>query len=604
VARVARVAGEDTPVATIATTANGGPPGFRNLSTLQRLKLTSWLPHVMVGTLAVPFLIHQNAWYEWANSLWLLELQAAHVSAYGIPSFFIHGADMIFYPQFLFYAGPAFSFLAYPAVVFGSWPVFAAVTVAAFIAASAGMSWTARNLGVPRGLAILPGILFATTPYIVSNLYGRGAWAELVAIGALAVSLGAATSLLTGRARSEAGMVAVLAVAVAAIAGTHNLTLLFSALLAPLLGLALLPILRGSRRQLLRRYALVIAGAVLGLALCGAFLVPNVWLSGRTFTSNTSNNYLVMATGFDRLGVVFDPLPGQPAGSPPSDLHTQTLVVALLWAVGATAFALSRRWLDRRSQLALALLGLVGIGVAVLIGNPGWWLSFPATLRAVQFPFRLVTYLALLTVLAIVVLLAIPALRRSRVAIALLALASVWQIGVALDLAISAKARNQTPAPTSASIHPWQLPPAFVAGSQLLEFRLVSKHPLSTPPAVAGVSPLGYDSPPQVELSGSEPVGTLVATRVVASPLIRFSGDASVAGATEEGMVVLRVNQSPWQVTVGSVCNTCLRALTGEAPFALLAGRVLSVVGLFALLGLIVAAIPRNRGRVRARDAR
>src|SRR5262249_3947568 len=150
VARVVNAAVEGPPSNAVAATRTGRRPGSRTLSSLERLKLPAWLPHLMVGTLAVPFLVHQNAEYEWTNALWLLELQAAHVSAYAMPTFFVHAAHVIFYPLNVFYAGPAFSLMAYPSLVFGSWPVFAAVTVAAFIAASAGLSWTARNLGVPR----------------------------------------------------------------------------------------------------------------------------------------------------------------------------------------------------------------------------------------------------------------------------------------------------------------------------------------------------------------------------------------------------------------------------------------------------------------------
>jgi hypothetical protein len=395
-------------------------------------------------------------------------------------------------------------------------------------------------------------------------------------------------------------MVAVLALAVAAIAGTHNLTLLFSALLAPILGLALLPVLSGSRAQLLRRYALVIAGAVIGVALCGAFLAPDVWLSGRTFISHLAAPFFRAVPGFDRPSIIFDPLPGQPPEGSGTSTHTQTLVAALLWVVGAAAVAASRRWLDRRSQLALTVLGLAGIAITLLIGHPAWWLRFPSALMAIQFPFRLVTYLALLTVLAIVVLLAIPALRKSRLTIAILLLASAWQVGLALDLAITAKPWPRAgPHPTPASIHPWVQPTAFATG-QALGFRSVTAHPLRPARAQASVSPLGYDSPPQVRLSGSEPAGTLVATTVIASPLIRVSGDASVAGSNGGGEVVLRVNRSPWKVTVRSVCSTCLRALTGDAPLALLIGRVSSAVGLLALLGLIVAAILGNRRRLRA----
>ncbi len=51
-----------------------------------------------MGAVAVPFIVRQNAWYEWSNTLWLLELQTAHVSAFGFPSYFIDAAGMYFNP--------------------------------------------------------------------------------------------------------------------------------------------------------------------------------------------------------------------------------------------------------------------------------------------------------------------------------------------------------------------------------------------------------------------------------------------------------------------------------------------------------------------------
>jgi hypothetical protein len=566
---------------------------------MKRLKLWAWAPHAFVGALALPFILRQNSEFEWANALWFLDLQTAHVMAHGIPTFFIDAPHMYFYPQQLFYAGAGLSVMAYPSVVLGTWPVFAAVTAGAFIAASAGVSWAARNLGVPQRLAIVPGVLFAVTPYIVSDLYGRGAWAELVAVGAVSVALGAATSLLTGRARSEPAVTAVLALAVAAIAGMHNLTLLFSALLAPVLGVALLPLLRGSRVQLMRRYALVFAGALIGLALCGAFLVPNIWLSGRTVISSSADSYLRQINGFDQLSVIFDPLTGQPTGTVNTDLHTQTAVAALIWFLGAAALAAARRWLDRRTQVTLVLLGLAGLGTTLLITNPSWWLSFPSTLRAIQFPFRLVTYLALLTVLGIVVLLTNPALRRSRLTIALLLLATAWQVGLGAGLALTAKPVGASTAPTPQSVRAGSIPPAFLYRTQSIEFRLITKDPVNQPSEQAQVAPIGDDTPPQIQLSGSQPTGSLVATRVVASPLIRFTGDVSVAGAAADGFEVLRVNRSPWHATVGPVCSACLGALIGGDPLALLAGRFMSLAGALALFCLILAAIPGSRRTIR-----
>jgi hypothetical protein len=560
-----------------------------------------------VGLIALPFILRQNSWYEWANALWLLDLQTAHVAAHGIPTYFIDAPQQYFYPNFVFYGGSAFSLLAYPAVLLGTWPVFAATTAAAFVAASAGLSWTARNLGVPSRLAVLPGVLFALTPYLVSDLYGRGAWTELIAVGALGVGLGAATSLTSGRSRNPAMTVAVLALAVAAIAGTHNITLLFSALLAPLLGLSLVPLIPGTRRQLVRRHLLVLAGAVTGVAICGVFLIPDVWLSSRTVASTIAASFLRQLNGFDSLAMVFDPFPGQPHPTAPTDLHTQTLFLPLVWLIAAAVITVRSRSLDRRSRLALGLIGLSSVALATLIVHPSWWLSFPTALQAIQFPFRLVTYLALFTVLGVIVLLASPAIQRNRPAIAALVLACGLQVGLAADLALTAKARGGEPhpAPTPSNVSATSVPTAFAPGlAQVSQFRLAVVHFLSPLGPLARVRPVGDDTPSEITLSGNQRVGSLVATNVVATPLIQVSGQASIAGTSLGGMEVLRVDsgggRTPWRAKVAPACSSCLRALTGNGPIALLLARLTSLVGVLALAGcLIASACIRARARAR-----
>jgi hypothetical protein len=566
------------------------------------LKSWRWLTHLAVGLIALPFIVHQNSWWEWANALWLLDMQTAHVAAHGIPTYFIDTPNQYFYPNYVFYGGTAFSFLAYPAVVFGTWPVFAASTAGAFIAASAGLSWTARNLGVPSRLAVLPGVLFALTPYTVSNLYGRGAWTELLAVGALGVALGAATSLTSGRARNRPITIAVLALAVAAIAGTHNITLLFSALLAPLLALALLPLLHDSKRELIHRHLLVLAGATTGVAICGAFLIPDIWLSGRTVAATTAPVLLQVVNVFESFGVIFNPALSRPffvGGG--SDLHTQTLVAPLLWLIVMAAISARRRWLDRRTSATLALIALLGVATALLITHSSWWLSFPSTLQAIQFPFRLVTYLALITVLGVIALLAIPAVQRSRLAILALLLICGWQVGLAVDLALTAPAQGGEPQPhpTPSNVSAGSIPTFFAFTAA---FRLVVDHPLSAPGPLAEVEPVGDDTPREIVLSGSQPQGSLVGTNVVASPLIDVTGEATIAGTSPEGFEVLRVSGGRatirWHARVAPACNSCLRALTGKAPFALLLGKLASLVGVVALFGWVVAGTRTSRGGV------
>ena len=559
-----------------------------------------WLPHVLVGALALPFILGQNSWYEWGNSLWLLQLQTAHVQAHGLPTYFIDVAGTYFYPQQLFYAGPLISVLAYPSVIFGAWPVFAAMTAAAFIAASVGISWTARNVGVPARFALLPGLLFASTPYFVSNLYGRGDWAELVATGALAVALGAATSLLMGRSPSTAGTAAMLALAVATIAGVHNLTLLFSALVAPLLTLAVLPLVDAPSRIVLRRYLLVIGAAVLGLALDGVFLVPNAWLAGRTYISHVSASLLTQVTGFDQLGIILNPLPVQPAGTTGNDVHTQTVALALAWALGAGAWVAVRRRVPRRTATALTVLLVSSIGLALIVSHPFWWLHFPMTLQAIQFTFRLVTFLALLTVVAVAILLSLRVIRSNRAAVALLVAATAWQLGVAVYLAVGTNALPPGTRTSAATIRPTATPVSYPSFQQQ-SFRMFVEHPVMTPSAVASLRPVGDDTPSQVKLYGSQPVGSFVATSIVGSPLIRFTGDVRVSGVSSDDLTILYIKRSPWRATVSPVCKVCVGALSGTAPMPLLAGRVLTVLGVIGLgaLLVVVAVDRRRRGHSR-----
>jgi hypothetical protein len=525
----------------------------------------------------------------------LLDVQTAHISAHGLPTYFIDAPEQYFYPQNVFYAGPVLSALAYPSLVFGTWPVFATATAATFAASSAGLSWTARNLGVPSRLAIVPGVLYALAPNAVSVLYGQGGWTEMVAVSAAAVALGAATSITTGRARSRRGMTAVLALAVAVVAGSHNITLLFSALLAPLLALALLPLLHGSRRELAVRHAIVLAGIATGLAICGAFLLPDVWLAGRTFANLTGAEWLHDLTNFDTFSAIFNPTLGKAAGAGSKELRTQTLVVPLAWLLLALVFLLARRRLDRRSGVALAALMLLGIGTTLLVTHPAWWLRFPASLQAIQFPWRLIGYVSLLIVLGVSVLLANPALRRNRLALVTLLLVTGWQVALAVDFAVTAEAGGQpenTAPVTVGEITAARLPPAFRPDTSQAEmYRLTTKTTIEAPRSLATVEPIGDDTPPKITLTGDQAPGSLVATSVVASPLVRVAGEASIVGETPEGYEVLSVSPGaaiPWHATVTGICSACLGALAGNAPIALLAGRLATVSGVLVLIGLLV----------------
>ena len=119
----------------------------------------------------------------------------------------------MFYPIFAFYGGTLFALTGALAALLGGSTIlaFEAVTLAAIAAAYGGLFWLARQLGVKGVLAHAPAIVFVTSAYYVSDLYGRGAWAEFIAVSALPLVLAASLRLVRGR--LSAGPVACLVAA-------------------------------------------------------------------------------------------------------------------------------------------------------------------------------------------------------------------------------------------------------------------------------------------------------------------------------------------------------------------------------------------------------
>jgi hypothetical protein len=257
----------------------------------------------------------------------------------------------------------------------------------------------------------------------------------------------------------------------------------------------------------------------------------------------------------------------------------------------ATLVLSSRSALDTTIRRALAALAALAIALGVLIANPSWWLSFPRLLQTIQFPFRLSPYLALTACMGVAVLLSTAPARRSRLLMGSLIAAVAWQSALAAYQALSARARSLPPSPTLThqDVTAARPPPSFVGPGyfQPDAFKLTPRDPLPRPDAEASAS-AGEGTPSTVGLSGEEETGTLIATHVVDSPLIRIDGDAHRAGIDQSSYVVLRVDDhihSRWYATARPACATCLRAVFGDAPPALLAGRLLSLIG---LVGLIV----------------
>jgi hypothetical protein len=577
-------------------------------------RLATFLPPLLVGLFALPFILYQNSWWEWTTAFWLLERQADHVSAHGVPTFFLHTESGLFDGFYVFYAGFTFSALAYPAALVGAWPVFAATCVATLMAGYLGVWWTARNLGLSHRLAILPALAFAATPYMLSDLYGRGSWAELVGANTAAVLLGAFTALLCNPKPRHGGALAGLVASGAMLAGTHNLSLLMSALTLPFILGALLPL--ASRtvgvRAIARRLAVGVGAIALGVGLTGAWLIPNLWLGPGTFIASSSSNASMIANGtfLVTLSNVLSPLPRVPPGFDGS-IYAQVSVLALAWAVAALTTALwsRRRRLDRVALTSVALLA-IGAALLVIIVRPLWWLSFPRLLQTVQNPVRLLPYLAIVISLAIAVALtAMPRGRARQLLVIGLVAAVGIQTAVGVFIAVDTKASATLPgAPLlqHKDVVAATEPPAFSMATIAAHYQFrVLNHPLGPQPRrVANARIHDIVTSDRATVSGTGRVGERLKLPVVRSPLVHVDGDARVTGRNEYGNMIVTITHTDaggrWSATVRPACSRlCLDAVTGDAPWQLLMGRLLTLVSLVVLGVVIAAGIRRRRAASR-----
>ena len=287
-----------------------------------------------------------------------------------------------FYAFFVFYGGFTIGLLAYPAAVFGAWPVFLASMVAAVVGGYLGIWWAARNLGLSRRLAVLPGLIYATTPYVLSDAYGRGAWAELVAVNAAAVMVGAWTALLppTGRRRTLA--LAALVGSAAVLAGTHNVTLLMRG------GAAADP--PGAAAVHHRGHGASGRPSV-ARSRCdrdGAWRRPDSRVADPEPLAGTQHDRRERRRqqGHDQRdgavrapGNVLSPWPVVPdLFDGEMWIYAQAPVFAIGWVLVAFVVVMigSRRGAPRGLVASSVALLAVGAGLLVLIVHPLWWLSF------------------------------------------------------------------------------------------------------------------------------------------------------------------------------------------------------------------------------------
>jgi hypothetical protein len=587
---------------------------------------------VAIATLAVlliasPLLLTSDGFApDFTNNMWLAGYQEHTIAAHLHPTLFVQTQQSgVFYPIFAFYGGTLFALTGALGVVLGGSTILAyeVVTLAAIAAAYGGLFWLARQLGVRGALAHAPAIVFVTSAYYVTNLYGRGAWVEFMAVSALPLLCAASLRLVRGRWR--AGPVACL-VAASVVSSGFSITLLWGSTLA-VVALACYWVLSGRSRELPWRRMLAVAGLIaLGVGLNGWFLLPAITYAHDTNISGSITPWSYTEF-FNTIGVVFDPLRAVPRESTTPALYVQAPVLALVWGLLALPLAWRERRLRAGAATALILLG----GLLVLIISSAAYELLPSIFQQIQFAYRLQTFVTLACAgLVLVGVLALArraqsgrATRSDRLLALGLGLAvafgvglSAWQLWVPNTHKYSESYSNRAdalrdtvpcrpPGPCSGAGAGWTvLPHSWNAGNDFDD---------RSPPVIATTAEFTFD-PAQVKddrlvafaslPSGLQPF----ATNIAGGPnLVHVGGGVRVIGRTSSQ------NRCPGGCTEGG--NLVLQRTTdGSEPVPVelsarlsapvLLGTITTGAAAAVLLALVLTAAVRRRDGAQPHRAR
>lgn len=524
---------------------------------------------------------------DWYSQFWLVEQAAEGLRRHHHPSFFVNIDEGVFYPMFAFYGGTLFAVFGAVSLLVGS-SVFAYILgwVLGLCAAYGGWYWLGRQLGLGWWVAHLPAMLFVTSPYYVTLLYGRGSWPEFTGVSMMPLLIASVVSVLRAD-RLRAGPAAALALSTMLFCGSHNLTLLwgatFMAVAAALLYVLAAPVRRAvTRRGVLR----VLAVSAPALLVNAWFLVPDLAYQSQTIVVAELPLWREwLRTGF--YGPTWSILLSLGRDqSYHGGLVLALPVLGMAWAVAAGLFITWRRPRAPSTRIVLALWG-VGALALMLIMTPKIVLAMPEPYTLVQFTTRLESYVVLMLVGATIVVLRSLRDIRGR--------SSIW-VGVLIPivvLAMLSAASQVRQHPSGPPLQPGLMDPRFAA----FDYK-TSRLPTITDPNVLAATAsfskaAGWEG--RASISVDVPPESYVHTNLATiPPLVHVTGAriAALPPVAEREGYILQVDRD--------ASGGAHRITVTEAhPFPVVLGRALSLIGLGGLAAVFgsVAVGARRRRR-------
>jgi hypothetical protein len=514
---------------------------------------------------------YTHYWYVWHQS---------EALRHGGPSLYLHNLDSVFVPLYAFYGGTLYVVAGALAIALGS-PLYGYVAtyLLGFAAAYCGWWWLSRQAGLGRVLAHVPGLLFATSAYGLTNLYNRGAWTEHMAVSMVPLVVASGLSVVRSD-RLRLGPSIALVVSSVLFAGSHNLTLLTGTTVLVAIGALLLVWVPAARQMVTTRGLLRLVAILVAAALVDAwFLLPELTYQSKTFIAHQTDLWRSYLKTYEPLVApkhLFSL--GRGTSDPSVPKYTFSLpVLAMVWAVVACVVA-RPRWRDAWFRVVL-VLGLVATGLIVAMTHVELLVG-PFVM--LQFSYRLESFVNLAicgVVLGALVLLQGQTTRASRV--------WLWVMAPVVATSVVLGAAQVVVHRDPATYGGWHTFPSFYNrwsnGNGNLYAYSAAGLPAYDPQSLLQLKfPATQIRNDSITVTVNADEGQLMATNLLTIPeLVQITG-AHIVGAVGV-WAVLKVDRGrvPGQATI---------TVTQRSPPAVRIGRVLSLLGLGGVVAVVSTA--------------
>ncbi len=375
-----------------------GSPRRIAIAPLTRAAMLVGGPALLIGVLAWPLLFTDSVFNDdWFNHLWYMWHQSLAIRSNHLPSLFLNYSHAVFYPFYASYGGTIYALTGTFSLLLGNAPLTAYVItyLLAFAAAYGGWYWMARMAGLGRWQAHAPGVVFITSAYYLTLIYGRGDWPELVGISMIPLMTAAGLSVLRAdHLRMWPG--AALAGSAIVFFGSHNITILLGSTVLVVMGLAVAACVPSARREITLSGVVRVAGLVVPALLVNAwFLWPAIAYKSQTLIGGSYLDARALLTGEMPLvsaGHLFTLSRASASSGAAFALSLPVLEIAWVLVSIAIFLGAGRRgaWLR-----ALLVVSCVTALIGVAMTHAGLLLALPRLYTDMQFTYRLESYILL-----------------------------------------------------------------------------------------------------------------------------------------------------------------------------------------------------------------